>query len=344
MQIILGILIGLVIALAVAHWFLRRPKSEREDIAAKLQIIQDRLSTELRQEMQNMRETLERSKETLGERFERTSHMMQERVKEFTAGVTSMKTELEKVGGHVKDVASFQDLFRIPKLRGQWGEASLANILSQHYPEQLFSLQYTFKSGERVDAILKLPNGFILPIDAKFPSENFAKMSEAESDAAKAEYQKYFTQDVKARIDEIGNKYILPAEQTIDFALMYVPAERIYYEIINQIKDANLVEYAQSKKVIMTSPNTLYITLRTIEHWYKDAEFGREKQVILGRLAKIQQDAEKLKEDFGKLGRHLDNARSAYDGSEKRLEIMGRDMQKLTAPKETKKLLDSGAG
>jgi DNA recombination protein RmuC len=338
-QFLLGLIVGIAAGVAALNWFLKRPKAEREALEEKMQAFQDRISRELREEMDRMRETLERSRETLGERFERTSKMMNEQVQSFTERITQMKAELDKMGEHVKDVASFQELFRSPKLRGQWGEASLANILSQHYPEDLFRLQYMFKNGERVDAALKLPNNLLLPIDAKFPSENFSKMVEAESDASKIEFRKNFIQDVKTRIDEIAQKYILPAEGTTDFALMYVPAEAIYYEIINQIaKEIDLVGYAWQKKVIMTSPNTLYLTLRTIEHWYKDVQISRETRAILGRLAKVLQDAKKLSDDFGKLGRHLENARSAYDSSEKRLSIMVEGVEKLTASKELKKL------
>ncbi len=340
-QFILGILVGLAAAFAALNWFLKRPKSERQILEDKIQAFQDRISKELREEMQRMRETLESSKETLGERFERTSHMMQERIKEFTLGVTKMQEALDRVGEHVKDVASFQELFRSPKLRGQWGEASLANILSQHYPKELFELQYMFKNGERVDAILKLPNGFLLPIDAKFPAENFAKMTEAESETAKKEFKKAFIQDIKARIEEVSQKYILPQEHTTDFALIYVPAEAIYYEIINQIaKEIDLVSWAQSKNIIMTSPNTLYLTLRTIEHWYKDVQISRQTRAILNRLAKVLQDAQKLADDFGKLGRHLDSAKSAYESSEKRLSIMVEGVQKLISSNQDTKQLE----
>jgi DNA recombination protein RmuC len=342
MQFLIGILIGIAIAILAVNWFLKRPKPEREEIESKLQAIQDRLSTELRQEMQNMRETLERSRETLGERFERTSHMMQERVKEFTEGITSMKAELTRVGDHVKDVASVQDLFKSPKLRGQWGEETLLHILSQHYPAELYEIQYVFASGEKVDAVLKLPNNTLAPIDAKFPLENFAAMTEATTEQERENAKKAFVQSVKNRIDEIAKKYILPAEGTTDYALMYVPAEAVYYEIVFGVgKDAGLAEYARVKKIIIASPNTLFMALRTIEHWYKDINVGKKTQEILRRIEKIVQNAGKLSEEFDKLGKHLDNARSAYDNTEKRLDIMVEGAQKLVSGAKVKKL-DSG--
>jgi DNA recombination protein RmuC len=268
------------------------------------------------------------------------SQAMQDQISSFTKEATQIREELKQVEEHVKDVSHFQDIFKAPKLRGQWGEASLEHILGQHFPSELHKSQYLFSSGEQVDAVLKLPNGKVLPIDSKFPSENFAKMAEASSDAEKAAFQKKFVEDVKNRINEITLKYILPSEGTTDFALMYIPAEAIYYEVVNNIgKDFDLNNYAWSKRIILTSPNTIYLTLRTIEHWFKDTQISRKTQDILKRLNRINQDASKLVTDFKKLGSHLRNAVSAYDSSEKRLSLFSDKVDKLLEVKEEPKKL-----
>jgi len=337
--IILGILIGVVAAFVAYNWLLKQPKKEREDIETKMQAFQDRMVALILQEMKQMRDTLEHSKDALGERFERTSKMMHDEVRLFTERVTQMRSALEQVEEHVKGVASFQELFKSPKLRGQWGEETLNHILSQHFPEELYEIQHEFSSGEKVDAVLKLPNKLLAPIDAKFPLENFSKMVESKTDAEREDTKKLFVQDVKNRIDEIAKKYILPAEGTTDYALMYVPAEAVYYEIINGVgRDANIADYAQSKKVSIVSPNTLFMALRTIEHWYRDVNVGRKTRDILHRLEKVIQDAGKLSEDFDKLGKHLDNAKSAYDSSDKRLKIMVEGARKLTSGEMPKEL------
>lgn len=253
-----------------------------------------------------------------------------EQISYFTKEATQIREDLKKVQESVKDVSSFQEIFRAPKLRGQWGEASLEHILSQHFPQELYKIQYLFSSGEQVDAVLKLPNGRILPIDSKFPSENFTKMIECRSEDDKYACQKKFIEDVKARINEITSKYIVPSEGTTDFALMYIPAEAIYYEVVNNIgKDFDLNNYAWSKKVILTSPNTIYLTLRTIEHWFKDTQISKQTQNILKRLNRIRQDSERLADDFRKLGSHLRNALSAYDNSEKRLSLFSDRVESL---------------
>ena len=107
-----------------------------------------------------------------------TSQEMNKHIFAFAKEATHIREELKQVEGLMKDVSSFQDLFRAPKLRGQWGEASLEHVLSQHFPQELYEIQHLFSSGEQVDAVLKLPNGRILPIDSKFPSENFVRMAE----------------------------------------------------------------------------------------------------------------------------------------------------------------------
>ncbi len=268
------------------------------------------------------------------------SKAMTDQISSFTKEATQIREELKQVQESVKDVSSFQEIFKSPKLRGQWGEASLDHILSQHFPEELYKRQYLFSSGEQVDSILKLPNGKVLPIDSKFPSENFTKMVEAGSDSERLAFQKKFIEDVKNRINEITLKYILPSEGTTDFALMYIPAEAIYYEVVNNIgKDFDLTSYAWSKKIILTSPNTIYLALRTIEHWFKDTQISRRTQEILKRLSKINQDATKLMTDFRKLGSHLGNAMSAYDSSEKRLSLFSDKVEKLLETKEEPKKL-----
>ncbi len=268
------------------------------------------------------------------------SKQMYGQISSFTKETTQIREEIKQMQESVKDISSFQEIFKAPKLRGQWGEASLEHILGQHFPQELYKSQYLFSSGEQVDAVLKLPNGRVLPIDSKFPSDNFAKMVEAPSDAEKLALQKKFVEDVKDKINEITLKYILPSEGTTDFALMYIPAEAVYYEVVNSIgRDFDLTNYAWSKRVILSSPNTIYLTLRTIEHWFKDTQISRKTQDILKRLNKINQDASKLMTDFRKLGSHLRNALSSYDSSEKRLSLFSDKVDRLLEAKEEPKKL-----
>ena len=268
-----------------------------------------------------------------------TSKSMNDQMRSFTQEATKIREDLKQVQNSVKDVSTFQEIFKSPKLRGQWGEASLEHILSQHFPQELFKMQYLFSSGEQVDAVLKLPNGKLLPIDSKFPSENFEKMVNTASETEKNFYKKTFIDDVKFKINDIAAKYILPAEGTLDYAFMYIPAEAVYYEIIHNIgKEADISAFAWSKHIILTSPNGIYKDLRTIEHWFKDVQISKKTQEILKKLGRVHQDAQKLMDDFRKLGSHLTNAKSAYDSSEKRLTILDDKVEKLEDIGEPKKL------
>jgi DNA recombination protein RmuC len=267
-----------------------------------------------------------------------SSRAMIDQVRSFTKETTELKKDLKDVHEKIGDISSFQDIFKSPKLRGQWGEASLEHILSQHFPLELYQIQYFFNSGQQVDAVLKLPNGKILPIDAKFSSDNFERMIRAKPEEKKEHTQK-FIQDIKKRIEEISSKYISPAENTVDFALMFIPAEAIYYEIMFNLAEEDLASYAWKKRVVLTSPNTIYLTLRTIEHWFRDTQISKRTREILKKLERINQDAKMLFNDFRKLGRHLKDATSAYDRSEKRLSLFEERVEKLIETDTDKKQL-----
>jgi len=264
------------------------------------------------------------------------SKQMHEQISSFTKEATQIKEEIKQMQESVKDVSTFQEIFKSPKLRGQWGEASLQHILSQHFPKELYKNQHLFSSGERVDAVLKLPDGKLLCIDAKFSSDNYEKMIEAGSEGERQVFRKKFIEDVKFNIDQISSKYILPAEGTLDYALMYIPAEAIYYEIM--AKEIDLANYARNKKVTLASPNTFYSALRTIEHWFRSIQISQQTQEILKKLERVHQDSEKLTDDFRKLGNHLRNASSAYENSEKRLLLLDEKVEKMIEIGEVKKL------
>jgi len=251
-----------------------------------------------------------------------TSKSMYQQISSFTKETVQIKEEMKQVQDAMKGISSFQEFFKSPKIRGQWGEASLEHVLGQFYPRELFSIQHYFKSGNIADAVLKLPNEKLIAIDAKFPFDNFRAMIEDRS------YEKKFIEDVKKQIVDISNKYILPQEGTIDFAIMYIPAEAVYYEI-NMIKNVDLASFAHSKKIILTSPNTIFLALSAIEHWFKDVQVSKKTQDILKRLSRIQQDGNKLYDGYRVLGKHLSNAQSSYNDNEQRLTFLTNRVERL---------------
>jgi DNA recombination protein RmuC len=267
-----------------------------------------------------------------------TSKAMNQQISSFTRETVQIREELKGVQETMKSISSFQEIFRTPKLRGEWGEANLGHILSEYFPKELCLQNYLFSSGAQVEFVLKLPNKKLLPIDAKFFSDNFVKMKETQSEEERSICQKKLIQDIKFNINEISSKYILPPENTVDFALMFVPAEAIFYEIMFNLRDEDIASYARSKKVVLSSPNTIYLTLRTIIDWFRDTQISHQTQEILKRLNRIQADATKLMDGFRKLGGHIKNASSAYEDSERRLSMLDERVEKLVEIGETKKL------
>jgi len=272
----------------------------------------------LNKQLQDNRQQLEQNRQT----SQHATLSVAQQVQGFTQGMTQLHENIKSVHESMKSVVSFQDIFKSPKLRGMWGEQSLENSLGQYFPKDMYEMQHYFKSGEAVDAVIKLPNGLLLPIDAKFNWDNFVKLIEAEDEISKDNFRKQFLSDVKSKVDEISNKYILPGENTTEYAMMYVPAEAVYYELINNVKGVDIPAYARSKRVGIMSPNTFYLTTASILHWFKNIEFNKQTRDIMKRLDRIATDGKKLGDEFSRLGKHLSNATSTYNDTEKRLSLI----------------------
>ncbi|PJC28253.1 hypothetical protein CO054_01020 [Candidatus Shapirobacteria bacterium CG_4_9_14_0_2_um_filter_39_11] len=209
--------------------------------------------------------------------------------------------EMSEIGRGMKDL---QEFLRSPKLRGNIGEQVLKELLGQMLPKQSFHLQYTFKSGATVDAAIKTASG-IIPIDSKFPMENFRKMLAAKTEEEKKMVEKEFVRDVKTHIDDIASKYILTEEGTIDYALMYIPAEAVYYEIVN---NSDLFDYSGKKRVLPVSPMTFYAYLRAILMSFEGQKIEQRARQILAAIRAVQKDYNKVEDNLSVLGRHIQNA------------------------------------
>ena len=162
------------------------------------------------------------------ESAERSSLAFNQQTQNFVAGIVKLQEKVNGVQESVKGVVSFQNIFKSPKLRGQWGETSLEAVMGQFFPKELYTIQHYFKNGEAVDAVLKLPNNQLLPIDSKFNWENFERMTQAEDEINRDIFRKSFLSDIKKKIDEIATKYIRLSEDTVDLVLMYIRAEGFY--------------------------------------------------------------------------------------------------------------------
>lgn len=209
--------------------------------------------------------------------------------------------EMSEIGRSMKDL---QEFLTSPKLRGNIGEQILKELLSQYLPKNSFHLQYAFKDGSIVDAVIITEAG-IVPIDSKFPMENFRKMNNAESETEKKSFEKLFITDVKKHIDAISKKYIVTAEGTMDYALMYVSSEAIYYEIVN---NSDLFDYAAEKRILPVSPMTFYAYLRAILLGFEGQKISKQANEILNGIRSIQKEYEKVGEAVDVLGKHITNS------------------------------------
>lgn len=248
-----------------------------------------------------------------------SSHMvktLQENSKQLNQRLDTAATVIRDVGKEVgqmseigRSMKELQDFLKSPKLRGNIGEQVLKDLISQMFPKNSFHIQYQFKSGERVDAAIQTDAG-ILPIDSKFPMENFQKMSKAENKLDKDLFEKEFGRDVKKHITDIAKKYILPEEGTMDFALMYVPSESVYYELVNML---DIMDFAKQSRVYVVSPTTLYAHLQTILLAFEGKKIESKSRDLFKMLRALQVDFHKVEENMVVLGKHINNASSQFN-------------------------------
>jgi DNA recombination protein RmuC len=229
--------------------------------------------------------------------------------KSFGDGFTQMAQELGRVQEIGHTLRDFQDFLKSPKLRGGVGEQVLRDLLEQVLPKNNFQIQYQFREGQMVDAIIKTKQGLI-PIDSKFPMESFQKYIKSTAEK-KEDYLKEFIRDIKKHIDDISRKYILPQEGTLDYAIMYVPVESVFSEIT--LNEPELLEYAHQKKVILVSPNTFYYFLKIIMIGLEGARIEEASRKILEGLKAIQQESIKFGEELTVMTSHIDNAKKASE-------------------------------
>lgn len=244
------------------------------------------------------------------------------RLDQATAVISDLKKEAGAFGEVSRSMKDLQDYLKSPKLRGNIGEQVLKDLVGQMFPKNSFHLQYRFKGGQIVDAAIKTQAG-ILPIDSKFPMENFQKIYQATTATDKAMARTAFVRDVKKHIKDISGKYILPEEGTLDFALMYIPSESIYYEIVNE---QELLDLAQEFRVYPVSPTTLYAHLQTILVSLEGQKIAGKTSEVFALLRAVQKDYEKLNENFMLMGKHLTNAYSTMNNTSQTMNQIGNKL------------------
>jgi len=269
------------------------------------------------------REQSDALSKTVGERIADTTRVFGE-VKESLGKLSQRTEQIQEVG---KDISSLQDLLRAPKFRGGFGELLLERLLADILPYDNYSLQYKFRNGETVDAVIRI-GGSLVPIDSKFPLEDFGRIIAAESEEEQVTLRRQFNRTIRKHIDSVS-KYILPDENTFDFALMYIPAENVYYEtmIRAQAGESEVFSYALQKRVIPVSPNSFYAYLQVIILGLKGLHIEQTAHEILGHLGRLQGDLVDFQEDYATLGGHIRHAAGKYDDAARKLTRLSDKLQ-----------------
>jgi len=292
-------------------------------------LVWDRLRTR-----QTWKEQSDALTKVVGEKMEGSMGVFGELQKSL-GKLTEGTKHIEEVG---KNISSLQELLRAPKFRGGFGEFLLEKLLADILPPDFYSLQYKFRSGETVDAVVRIGKKLV-PIDSKFPIDDFERVIKAESEEERKALRHQFTRNIKKHIDDAA-KYILPDENTFDFALMYIPAENVYYEtIIRGTEENDIFSYSIEKKVIPVSPNSFYAYLQVIVQGLKGLQFEKAAGEILSYVSRLQSDLSDFQQDYATLGGHIRHAVGKYEDTERKLTRFSDRLQ-LAEKTPVEKLLE----
>ncbi len=288
----------------------------------------------LQQHLNALQQRLDAFGQTVSENLQQSTASMNTRLDKAAEVVGDLREKVGQIHEVGKAAQELVNIMRAPKLRGGMSEFFLGDLLAQILPQEHFTLQYRFKSGEAVDAVIRIGPKLVCA-DAKFPYENFKRVIDAPTEADRVAARKQFLRDVKKHVDAIATKYILPDEGTYDFALMYIPAENVYYETIIKEdvgEDRQLFSYALAKRVIPVSPNSFYAYVQTILLGLRGMKVEERAQEILGELSRLRGDFEKIQESFRILGRHLTNASGSYAETEKTMTKLDAKLSQIEQP------------
>jgi len=298
-----------------------------------------KISEEIVEWLKSMGQRIDENNKNSDAKLSRSMEMFNtrlDRAAEVIGKVQRSIGEFSEIGRSMKQL---QDYLQSPKLRGNIGEQILNELLAQCLPAEIYKLQYSFPNGDKVDAVIKTRHGLI-PIDSKFPIDNFRRLYESENPQVRESVRKDFLRDVKKHIQDIAKKYIQVGAGTVDYALMYIPSEAVYYEVINQ---GDLYDFTIKQRVIPVSPLSFYAYLKAILISLEGQRIQSQAKEILALLQAIKQDYEKTDDAFGILNRHITNAYNQTAQVDKQFTLLGQKInsaQTLSAPVKQEKLLD----
>lgn len=280
-------------------------------------------SRELVEWMKDLGRRVESSSQTIDTKLTQNMNQFNTRLDRASHVISQVQHHIGSLAETGKSMKELQEFLQSPKLRGNIGEHILHDLLAQHFPRDSYVIQHTFQSGEKVDAVIKTAHGLI-PIDSKFPSHAFRQMLDADTTQERGKHKKIFIRDVKKHILDIAKKYIVTTEHTVDYALMYIPSEAVYYEIVNT---PDLYDYASEKRILPVSPLTFYAYMKAILMSFEGEKIQEQAQEILQILQSLRKDYESSEESLATLTKHITNAQNQLMAFNRYHQALGQKLE-----------------
>jgi DNA recombination protein RmuC len=330
--------------------YLHLSKKQEEDPTTKLTID---LMQSLRKEMQDasgssrkeMQERLDKITEQISDHQKSSTTTIQKQfaqsnqiIKEVTEKIGKIEGTNKQVLGFAESMQNLENILKNPKQRGIVGEIFLENMLNNVLPPASYQMQYSFKSGEIVDAAIFAAEK-IIPVDAKFSLDNYNRLMQENDPETRTKLESDFKADLKKRIDETS-KYVKPNEGTTDYALMFIPADGVFYNILSpkvgamKINAQDFINYAHSKQVTIVSPMTFYAQLQTILHALKSWQIENSAKEIQKRIHILGRHLNAYEEYLNKVGKSLSTTVNHYNDSSKEFKKIDKDILQITEGEE----------
>jgi len=334
----LALFMVILALLGLIAWQVFRPQKPAKDDSQSFLLIQNQIQDQQKQ-LQNRLDELTK---TMNAGLSESKNTLIHQVSESQKLIKDITQELIKVGEGQRQVANIadnlknlQDILKNPKQRGVLGEYYLEAVLKNVLPPSNYKMQYPFKDGSIVDAVVITKDGLIA-VDSKFSLENYNRMLECSDRAERERYEAAFAGDLKIRIDETS-KYVKPEEGTLDFAFMFIPSEAVYYDLlINKVgsvkaTNVNLIEYAfAKKKVVVVSPTTFLAYLQTVLQGLKALRVEEAAKKIGERVSELGKHLSSYQDFMQKIGKGLGTTVSAYNAAGKEFGKINKDVYRIT--------------
>jgi DNA recombination protein RmuC len=299
------------------------PPSPAADLAPSFDLLRaslDELRTTNASALGELRTEMQRTLSTTEQQVLTQTGATQRSLSDLSRQLGVLSEQSARVGELAKDIGSLQDLLRAPKPRGGFGELMLERLLQDCLPASAYEMQFTYRDGSRVDAVVRCANRLV-PIDAKFPNESYTQIAAATDEADRVRRRRAFLQQVRRHIDAVA-RYVSPQDSTIDYSFMYLPSEAIYYEVMTREAadgETDLGTYCQERHVIPASPNTLLAYLQVVALGVRGLAMQERTRELQQSIAQVRREFERFVGLHDQLGTHLDHAMKKFDETERAL-------------------------